>query len=287
MLDGPFIGSEAINNGAIRKHELRAEYRPEFPDVYVPKDAVLTLRERARAGWLYSHREGVIAGVTASALHGARWVDNDLPIELIWSNARRPRGLRTYDMRLRADELAEYEQMRITTVERSAFDIGRRGRLDDAVARLDALGNATRFKADDVRVIADHHRGARGMLQLRVALDLYDPGAESPKETWLRLLMIRAGYPRPQTQIPVPRPDGRGWYYLDMGWEDLKLAVEYDGEQHRNDPAQFAYDILRSEDLDVIGWTRIRVVKANSSVDVLRRLDRAWRSKLRTDREIS
>ena len=108
MLDGPFIGSEAIHNKAIRKHELRARYRAEYPDVYVHKDAVLTLSQRAMAAWLYSHREGVIAGLTASALHGAKWVDEHLPIELIWSNARCPRGLRTYDMRLRADELAEY-----------------------------------------------------------------------------------------------------------------------------------------------------------------------------------
>ena len=27
------------------------------------------------------------------------------------------------------------------------------------------------------------------------------------------------------------------------------LAVEYDGEQHRIDPVQYAYDIQRSEDL--------------------------------------
>jgi very-short-patch-repair endonuclease len=285
--DQPFVGSEALARGGIRKHELRGRYRAEFPDVYVPKDAVLTLPQRARAAWLYSHREGVIAGLTASALHGAEWVDNDLPIELIWSNARRPRGLRTYDMRLHSDELAEYQEMRITTVERTAFDIGRRRRLDDAIARLDALGNATGFKAEDVLAVADRHRGARGLRQLRTALDLYDPGAESPKETWLRLLAIRAGYPRPQTQIPVLSPDRRRWYYLDMGWEHLVLALEYDGEQHRVNPVRYAYDIQRSEDLDFLGWTRIRVVKANRQADVLRRLERAWQSKLRGDRDIS
>ena len=152
----------------------------------------------------------------------------------------------------------------ITTVARTAFDVARRGRLDDAVARLDALGNATGFTADDLVSFADRHRGARGLRQLRAALDLYDPGAQSPKETWLRLLMIRAGYPRPQTQIPVLSADGCRRYYLDMGWEDMKLAVEYDGEQHRVDPIQFAYDIQRSEDLDELGWTRIRVVQGET-----------------------
>jgi hypothetical protein len=283
----PFVGSEALASGLVKKHQLRAHFRTVYPDVYAPKDAVLTMDQRAKAAWLYSHREGVIAGLTASALHAAKWVDDDLPIELIWSNARRPRGLRTYDMRLHSNEFVDLGEIRVTTVERTAFDVARRGRLDDAVARLDALGNATGFKADDVLAVADRHGGARGLRQLRAALDLYDPGAQSPKETWLRLLVIRAGYPRPQTQIPVLSPDGRRRYYLDTGWEHLKLAIEYDGEQYRVDPIQFAYDIQRSEDLDEVGWTRIRVVKENRQADVSRRLDRAWHSKLRGDRKIS
>jgi very-short-patch-repair endonuclease len=72
-----------------------------------------------------------------------------------------------------------------------------------------------------------------------------------------------------------------------MGWEDMMLALEYDGEQHRVDPVIYADDIQRSEDLDELGWTRLRVTKENCSADVLRRLDRVWHSKLRGDREIS
>jgi hypothetical protein len=40
---------------------------------------------------------------------------------------------------------------------------------------------------------------SRGLHQLSRALSLVDPGAESPKETWLRLLLIRAGLPKPTT----------------------------------------------------------------------------------------
>ena len=75
------------------------------------------------------------------------------------------------------------------------------GSADDAIARLDALGNATDFKgrAGGSR----SHRHTRGLRQLATALELVDAGAQSPKETWLRLLLIRAGFPRPRTQIPV------------------------------------------------------------------------------------
>jgi very-short-patch-repair endonuclease len=286
-LDGPFIGSEALRAGLVRKHQLRANFRPVFPNVYMPKDATLTLPDRARAAWLWSHRQGVIAGLTAAGLHGSKWVDESSLTELVWPNARAPHGLRTYDNQLDVGESVMRRGLPTTSLERTAFDVGRRGRLDDAIAQLDALGRATHFRPDDVVAVARRHRGARGLRQLSRALDLHDPGAESPKETWLRLLVIRAGYPRPTTQIPVLSPDGRRNYRLDMGWEELMLAVEYDGEQHRLDPQQFAYDIVRSEDLEELGWTRIRVVKKNRAADVLRRLARAWESSLCTDRKIS
>jgi very-short-patch-repair endonuclease len=287
ILEGPFVGSEALTAGVVRKHELRSLYRRLFPDVYVARSAVLTVHQRARAGWLWSHREGVIAGLTASALHGANWVDDSAPIELVWPNARPAKGLKTYDFRVHADEFGRLDGMRVTTPPRTAFDIGRCKPLDRAVANVEALGNATGLTAGEILRVARRHRGSPGLRQLAKMLDLYDPGAASPKETWLRLLAIRADYPRPRTQIPVLSADGRRRYYLDMGWEAMMLALEYDGEQHRLDPVQYAYDIKRSEDLDELGWTRIRVVKTNSAADVLRRLERAWRSKLQRDREIS
>jgi hypothetical protein len=275
--DRPFVGSEALAAGLVRKHELRSRFRSVFPDVYVGTEVDLTLQLRAVAGWLWSHREGVIAGLTASGLHGAKWIDDRAPVELVWSNARRPRGLRTYDFRLCTGEFATLDGLRVTTPERTAFDIGRRERVDEAVARLDALGNATGFKAHDVLAIAERHRGVRGLRQLAVALDLYDPGAQSPKETWLRLLLIDAGFPRPHTQIPVPGPDGYPLYFLDMGWEDITLAVEYDGVQHAN---QIGYDIVRHEYIASAGWTTIRVAAGHRRPDIVARVRRAWDSRL-------
>jgi hypothetical protein len=279
--DQPFVGSEAIAHGLLKKHQLRANFRAVFPDVYVAKDTELTLRERARAGWLWSHRQGVLAGLTASALHGAEWVDDRLPVELVWSNARPPRGLRTHSWMLCPAERCLVGSLPVTTIERTAFDIGRRRRLDDAVARLDALGNATGFKADDVLAVAERHRGARGLRQLVAALDLYDAGAQSPKETWLRLLLIRAGYPRPQTQIPVISPDGRREYSIDMGWENIKVGVECEGDHHRVDKGRYDYDITRYEDLDCVGWKMIRVVARDRPPAILARVRRAWDSRLR------
>lgn len=56
--------------------------------------------------------------------------------------------------------------------------------------------------------------------------------------------------PRPQTQIAVYDRFGELIAYLDMGWEDIKVAAEYDGQQHRTDRMQYAWDSRRREKLE-------------------------------------
>jgi very-short-patch-repair endonuclease len=60
-----------------------------------------------------------------------------------------------------------------------------------------------------------------------------------------------------------------------MGWENVKVAVEYDGDQHRTDRAQFAKDVVRLEELADLGWTVVRVVAGTSPTEVVRRVRRA------------
>lgn len=266
-------------SGRLTRYELRRDHRAIMPNVYLDKRLRPSLRQRTNAAWLWSGREAVVAGLAASALHGAKWVDDEVQVELIWRNARSPRDVVTRADLLLADEAQRIAGLDVTTPERTAFDLGRRGRLEQAVARLDALAAATGFAVDDVARLALAHPGARGLRQLRQALGLVDAGAGSPRETSLRLMLIGAGYPRPKTQIPILGPDGRAKYYLDMGWEDLTLAVEYDGDHHRSDPVQFGYDIERMDFVNGVGWHVIRVAAANRRSEVLRRVQRAWESR--------
>lgn len=123
--------------------------------------------------------------------------------------------------------------------------------------------------------VLDAHPYVRGRTRVPRLLDLVDAGAQSPKETWLRLLLMEAGFPRPRTQIPVPAPDGYPLYFLDMGWEEFMVAVEYDGEQHRTDIVQYRHDVVRAEYVDSIGWRRIRVLAGDRRDDIIRRVERA------------
>ena len=74
---------------------------------------------------------------------------------------------------------------------------------DEAVAAIDALARATDLKMADVELLAVRYRGRRGIGRARTCSILSTQGAQSPKETWLRLVLVQAGLPRPQTQIPV------------------------------------------------------------------------------------
>ena len=166
--------------------------------------------------------------------------------------------------------------MRVTTPARTALDLARRYPLGVAVAAVDALVQATELKLADVELLVDRYRGRRGMKAARAALELVDGGAQSPKETWLRLLLIRAGFPRPQTQIAVRNEWGWAEAYLDMGWEDIKVAVEYDGDQHRSSRYQYVKDIRRLEMLDQrYGWIVVRVVAEDHPDDIIRRVGEA------------
>jgi len=63
--------------------------------------------------------------------------------------------------------------------------------------------------------------------------------------------------------------------YLDMGWENLKVAVEYDGEQHRTDRRQYSWDVKRLELLESLGWVVVRVLGGDRPADILRRVNNA------------
>jgi hypothetical protein len=268
----PFIGSEAVASGFLVKSALRTKYTKLFRDVYVSPDAQLTPQLRAHAGWLWSRRRGIIAGLSASALHGAKWVDLTAPLEIIHANRNPLPGIWVRGDDIGEDEVVVIEGIPATTPSRTALDLGCWYPRSEAVAAIDALARVTDLKMPEVDLLAQRYSGRRGIRQARATLGLVDAGAQSPKETWLRLLLIQAGLPRPQTQIPVRDEFGSIIAYLDMGWEDMKIAVEYDGDQHRSDRRQYIWDIRRLEHLERLGWIVIRVVAGDHPADITRRV---------------
>ena len=77
------------------------------------------------------------------------------------------------------------------------------------------------------------------------------------------------------TKYEKDDPAGYAKYYLDMGWDDIKVAVEYEGDHHRTDRRQFHHDIRRYEEIAELGWITVRVTAEDSRVDVVRRVNDA------------
>lgn len=252
----PFLGSEALSRNAVTQHELRTRYRAVFRDVYVSRDAKVTAAAKARAAWLASGAP--LCGLSAAAVLGTKWLDAAAPAEIVRADRHGQPGMVVHTYQLSDDEVRTFRGMRITTAARTAFDIARVLPAAEAIPIVDALLNATGVKAADVAALADRHSGARGIRRLRAVLALVDGGAESPQETRVRLLLVNAGLPRPETQIEF-RNLHRKRIRVDMGWREWKVAVEYDGVQHWDDPYQRSWDIERIALLEAAGWIVIRV----------------------------
>ena len=135
---------------------------------------------------------------------------------------------------------------------------------------------ALRLNMGDVEVLVQRYAGRRDIRRARAALDLVDAGAESPQETRLRLLFIRAGFPRPETQIAIYDGYGQRVAVLDMGWRNLEIGADYEGEHHRLNRRVFNNDIRRHDAVTELGWIDLRVTVEDTDAVILDRMHRAF-----------
>ena len=121
-------------------------------------------------------------------------------------------------------------------------------------------------------------RGARGA---RWALEHVRIGAASRPETLLRLVIVAAGLPEPVIAAPVEVAGGRLTLHPDLAYPDLRIAIEYEGDGHR-EARRWERDIERRELLEDAGWRVIRITHRALVGDpdaVVERIHRARRTR--------
>jgi hypothetical protein len=197
----PIIGSEAVAAGAVTKTQLAREYRRLYPDVYVGRDVGVDAQVRAKAARFWTGRRGVVAGFAAAALHGSKWADDVHLVDVIHDNWRSPPGIQTHGDRIEDDEIDVVAGVPVTSPVRTALDFGCWYPTTTAVAGIDALARAIDIKMADVELLVRRYAGRKGIGRARQAVELFDAGAQSPKESWLRVVLIRAGLPRPRRRF--------------------------------------------------------------------------------------
>ena len=210
-------------------------------------------------GALLACPHAAVCGVTAGRIHELwglpRWTPAEQPHLLLPAgrtyNARR--GIRLHNGLL-AGESILVRRIPTTNLERTATDLTRTLSLDDLVCLLDrALGLGWRPEASS----------ARRTRKFLAALSLADARSESPLETLLRLLLVRAGLPPEALQHRVLDGNGRVLARLDMAWPSIGLAVEADGREYHDEPHALYRDRDRANDVVLEGWRILRFTWAD------------------------
>jgi very-short-patch-repair endonuclease len=240
-----------------------------------------------REAWVAAARlvmpvDAVLWGLSATTEHGVdvrREDDLDVHVAFTRSVPRRRDQLKLRELTLLPDEVVRIGRWLVTSASRTAYDCARWLPLVEAVVVVDALLHAGLTTPDEIAAVVARHRGERWIRRVPVVLSLADGRSESPMESRLRLLLVRAGLIGIEPQYSVYTGGGAFVGRLDLAYVGAKVAVEYDGAWHW---AQRRKDDLRRDAIRALGWTVI-VVSAddyyNDPQGVIRRvaaaLDRA------------
>jgi hypothetical protein len=165
-------------------------------------------------------------------------------------------AVRTVEQTLPAGDIVELAGFRVTTPRRTALDLARFLRRPMALAALDAFTHAGLVTLAELVVGLGAFYRHPGVRQARELVSYADPRVESPGESWLRLRIIDAGFPRPEPQVRLYDRDGRERFRLDLGYRSRRIGLEYDGELYHSGVDREAYDERRRKEIERdFGWS--------------------------------
>lgn len=222
----------------------------------------------------------VFAGITAARLWGlpvaARWQWSEPLIIGVpaGSTRTRARGVRTRELDASRFQSGSIDGLAFLGPVSAVLSMARDTDPDELVVLIDALITASEHYPDlrlprrpfttvaELTAFALRCRSTHGAAAFLAAVERARVGAESPQETRSRLAIVDGGLPEPVVQLEVWL-DGVLRAVIDLAYPDWLIAIEYEGEHHLTDPAQWAKDIRRHELLESLGWIVIRVTKTD------------------------
>lgn len=143
----------------------------------------------------------------------------------------------------------------VTSPARTCFDVANRLVLTEALVLIDAALHANLLTLDELRRYVAAREHVAGVVRARRTVEFAEPRSESPMETRLRMLLVRAGLPRPEAQVPVVDAETGNVFRLDLFYRPARLGVEYDGDDHRE---RLAEDSRRQDRLRRAGISLLR-----------------------------
>lgn len=260
--------SLGIPHSRLRSRDLTTPSR----GVRVPQDACDDVITRARP-LIQLNATSCISHVTAAKLHGIavpRGADELLHLS---RSAGRPLtrrdGVISHRLAFRQGDITEMDGVPVTSVFRTFLDLGTVLHLDDLIAAGDSIVSehhrhfgAPRIpliQIRDLRSRIESTSKVHGIRAARAAIDLMEPGVDSPPETAVRLMLGRAGLPVFTPNCPVGAEHGMP-VWADLGCPEYRTCIEYDGGHHLT-PEQQQFDARRDQRTREAGWAQVKLNK--------------------------
>jgi very-short-patch-repair endonuclease len=265
LRSGPFRTRDALRLGVDSARLAAADLHHPFHGVYSP-EAARTIQEACRAFLLRAPEGSCFSHETAAALLGIPLPGpadiHRLHVAVEFPRTP-PRGRGVVGHSLGRVRGEEFESFPICSPAQVWCQLA--GVLDrrDLVAAGDhLLGARKRTALVDHAALARESAdsvGTKGARARAWALSRLRTGVDSRPETLLRLLIEEHGYGDAEVNRPVPVQGGRLILHPDLTLPSLRIALEYEGDQHRTEQRQWHADIERRDLLESAGWRVVRV----------------------------
>ncbi|HET7419622.1 MAG TPA: DUF559 domain-containing protein [Candidatus Dormibacteraeota bacterium] len=223
---------------------------------------------RLLVGWQRSLGDQAdFSGATAAWIWG---FDSELAerIEVVvprTSGVRSRSGLLVHRCDVMTGDRKVFRGLRLTSVARTLCDLCVARSEVDALICIDIAVRRHLAAAAGLVEYAANADGRAGAGRLRRLAKIAAP-AESPMETRMRWLLVRARLPYPAVQVDLKDHTGRFLGRADLYYPTARLALEYDGDNHRD---RMAEDNRRQNLLLNAGYRLLRFTAS----DIYRRPD--------------
>jgi len=261
LRQGPFTVREAHALGISRDRLRSASFRRLGAGLYrwagLKEGPLVILGAMAKR----IPADAAFSGHTAAWLHGLDVAPYD-PIEVTIPGPTSGHRARALVRRAGLDrsQIVMRRGLPTTSALRTAADLGGRDPITEGVVAADAFLHAELVTIEELCVFIAEHPHAKGIARLRRVVDLAEPRSESAMETRLRMLLVLAGLPRPEAQASLLDDRGRFVARTDLFYRAQRLAIEYDGGNHRD---RLVADNRRQNRIIEAGYRLLRFTAAD------------------------
>ena len=250
---------QAARAAGLTRAEIRDDGVRVTRGAYVSRAVPLSVHNACRAAAEVLPHGAAFSHLTAAALLGA-------PVRYGWPlcvvvppDVVRPqrRRIRVHLRTLSPEDVVLRRGLSVTSGPQTLLDLSAVLPADELLAVGDALYRAGHLDRDTVDARLGRAEGTRGIVRARHVAPLLTTLAASRPESLFRYWLTASELPDPRPQVPVFDRRGREVAHADLGYEEWKVGLEYEGRQHA-ETKQFGRDLERYSLMAAGGWLLLR-----------------------------